>query len=1147
MSLKFVGLHAHTCFSVGDGFEYPQKHFDAAIAKEMSALAITDHGVATSFGYVLQAKKGYDKKGHKFKPIFGCEFYLVPDVADWKLQKEKAKEEKESSSEAVQEENVVIENEKDSKSKWFNPVNRRHHCVILAQNHIGLQNLFALITKSGIGDNFYRYPRIDFSLLKQHKDGLIVSSACVAGLPSFICQRDKEKTEEEIQRALQNEFMPLAEIFGPDKAFLEIQFNKLQEQRFVNDHLIKLSKTTGYKLLATADSHAPTEKDLLKREMYRILFRQGRGYKEEDLKLPESTELLEARLYVKNGEDMWNSYKEIYGNDSSNDEIIKEAIEMSYHIATDQIEDINPEGTLKLPNLYESPFSELKRLCLEGLKNKGLDKDQRYIERLITELKVIKDKNFSNYFLVLYKSLDKIREVTILGPARGSAGGSLVCYLLNIIQIDPIKNGLLFERFLSAARNESPDIDTDTSDRDKALDVLRKEFGDLNIFPVSNFITFQLKTLVKDISRLHNIPFEEVNEVTTRMEIEAKPHILNDIGHDQKLYVFDFVSAKKYSPTFQTFLNDYPSVGEHIESLFGMPKTIGRHAGGVVIVGDAFSSMPAIRVSKELQTPFTEGISGRHLEEWGLIKYDFLGVGTLRIIEKTIQLILKNKGVNDPSMEDIHNFINNHIHPDVINVADKKVFEKVYHEGNFPGIFQFSKQDVQNFCKKAKPNNVNDICAITALWRPGPIHGGAPEKYVEFKRNSSHLKKEHPIIEEVLKDNYYLIIYQEDFMQLAHKLAGFSLEESDNLRKLLVKPITSMADELKQKRKEAGDKFIEGCIKNGLSQTRAADLWEKEILGSISYSFNKSHAMAYAYLSYQTAWLYTYYEKEWIQAYLEEDNDKEKAISDVTGVGYKIGKISVNKSRKSWEIDGNTIYPSMLTIKGIGDLAVDELNEERSKLGGHFLSFEDFLLMEKEFGRKKEVRKIYKYSKFNRRALMALIQLESFEEFGIVGEGKLFQSYRHMYKAFDKNFDLLKKGTITLKEMSDFIPEDERHDWSNIEKIEIQKDLIGTYDKNLLFDKETLEVLKKYNVCPLGDLNERAQKIWFILNEYEQKKTKNGKPYWKLSISDGAGINKTFNYFNDLEVKKSAIYIGELVLKDGWVNSVSKSEIIRVS
>ncbi len=1148
-NLKFVGLHAHTGFSIGDGLGHPKQVTDFVLKNEMDGIAITEHGVMTSASYLLDAQKEYDKRGIKFKSIFGVEAYLIPDLNQWRKDREEAKDRKEQEKKASYEieENVVVENEKDSKSKWFNPVNRRHHGVLLVKNQTGLENLFRLITKSNIGDNFYRFPRIDFNLLKKHKEGLVFSSACLAGLGAWVCLRDQDKGSSEIQKSLENEFMPLLEIFGSENAFIEIQFNKVPEQKFVNDELIKLSKRTGYKLVATADSHAPSRDLVLDREMHRILFRQGRGYKKEDLIIPTSEDQLDCLLYPKNGPEMFSAYKEMYGADFENDSLVKDAIERTYYIAHDHIENVRPNPTLKLPVLYESPFQKLKELCLAGLQEKTLDKNEIYINRLIAELKVVKEKNFSNYFLTLHRAMELLREVSLTSPSRGSGGGSIVCYLLGITQLDPIKHNLLFERFLSAAREEAPDVDVDCEDRDDVIELLKKEFGEYNVLAVSNFVTSQLKSLIKDISRLYDISFEEVNEVTKKIEFESRHQILEEIDHDQKLYELTHERAKKYSSTYQTFLIDHPEVEQRIVNLFRQPKTLSRHAGGVVVAADAEGAMPAVRVAGSLQTCWSEGMAVRHLEQWGLIKFDFLGLATLRIMKKCINLILIEQGNKNPTMADVYEFYNKNLHPDVLDAADKEVFRYVYKSGQFPGIFQFSQGNAQSFCVRSSPDNVTDLAAITSIARPGPLAGGADKLYVELRHGRITQKLEHPVLEEVLGPTYGLLCFQEQFMLLANKLAGFSLEESDNLRKLLVKPVTSLADELKQKRIEAGEKFISGCVANGLTLIRAKKLWEEEILGFVSYGFNKAHAVGYAYVSYQCAWLYTYHEKEWIRAYLEDDADREKAINDVTGVGYKIGKLDVNKSRKNWEIEGNVIYPSMLTVKGIGELAIDELNAERAIQGGHFMTFDNFFFKEQEFGKKKQIRKVYKYSKFNRRGLLSLIQLESFDSFEIVGDGKLFQTYRHMHKAIEKNYDDLKKGRITLEASAESIPEDDRHDWSNIEKIEIQKELIGTYDKNLLFDKEVLSILQKYNVVPLSDLSETPQKIWFIMLDYEKKQTQNGKDYWKLSISDGAGIKKTLNFFDKLEVKKNAVYIGELNLNNNWVNAAFKKELIRVS
>jgi DNA polymerase-3 subunit alpha len=1136
--MKFVGLHSHTGFSIGDGLSFPKDHFEFVIKNsESNCLAITDHGNMNALGYAIQGQNELRKKGINFKAISGIEAYIHPNLEEWK----RLKENKGKKSDTV----GFIENEKETKGKYYNPLNRRHHLVILAKNPAGLKNLFKLVSNS-YQEGFYRYPRMDFDMLEQHKEGLVISSACIGGLPSWIIFRDYEKGSEAIQKSLDIEFKPLLDIFGKENAYVEIQFNSLEEQKIANEELIIFSKRTGYKLVATADAHYPDPKLWRERELYRLLAMQSKGMTIEKDSIPKSVDELKCELYPKNGEQMFAEYKKMYQDDTRFDAIVADAIQITYDIAHDLIEDTEIDSTVKLPksiSKLNDPYEELKNLCVDKIKEKNLGSNREYLERLVKELKVIKIKNFSDYFLTLYRAVEVLNKELLLGPGRGSAAGSLIAWLLGITQIDPIKHGLLFERFLAEYREGSPDIDTDVEDRDLCLEILKKEFGEGNVVPVSNFNTLQLKSLVKDISKFYEVPFMVVNEVTMKMEQEARKSILDSIGGDQKLYVFDMEGAKKYSATFRKFLEEYPEVGNDIEALFKQIKSIGRHAGGVIICDDASSCMPMINIRKTNQTPWSEGMAAKHLEQFGLIKYDFLGLATLRFIRKAIELILIKQDKN-PSFQNVLEFYNNNIHPNVLDTDDITIYNHVYRQGRFPGIFQFAEPGVQKFCRQSMPGNIEDLSAITSIWRPGPMAAGVPKLYVERKMSGEKVEFEHPVLEEILGDTYGLLCYQESFMHLAHKLAGFSLSESDQLRKLLVRPVLSMATDLKKKRDEAGEKFINGCVENGISEQRARKLWDEEILGFISYGFNKSHAISYSYLSYQCAWLLTYHEEEWVKAVLSVDKDRDKAISDVGSIGYRVVKPDINESDFEWKSKNKVIYPSLMAIKGIGEKAVEELIAIRNEEGGFFKDLEHLLYKTeiKTYKTKpsKEVKK-WRFSKFNKRAFAALIQLEAFDSMNLVGPGLEYENYRQLHECLIGNYDLFKKG----KEIEKPLP---LQGWSNQEKIDMQKELLGTYDKSLLFSDSTLELFRKYNIRPLGEISEQEQYIWFIVKDWKPAVTKKGKPYLKIRISDMDDSPKTLNFFNKAEdLKKNSIYICKLYLNGGWINITYGNEMIKIT
>lgn len=1083
--MKFVGLHAHS-LSIGDSIGYPIDHFKFVVENaesESGALAITDHGTAISYGYILQAYNEFKKKGIKFKPLFGCELYTHPNLDEWKKHKEEAAEKKKDESDT----DLVVENESETKdkTKWYNPVNRRHHLVVIAQNKTGLSNLNKIISESYM-NGFYRYPRADFRFIQEHNEGLIISSACLGGPASFLILREIANGEDAVFKALDLELKPLYDSFGPERAYLELQFNKIPEQKIVNDILVKYSKRTGYKLIATADSHYARPEWWLDREIYKMLAQQSKGWKTSKEDLPQSIEDLKCELYPKNGQQMYDSYLKC--NPELDASLVKEAIERTYDIAHDLCEMIVPDGKFKLPirNISSSVEDKLREESFKALKSKKLDQNPIYIERLNKELDIICKKGFANYFLVLKEALSEIQKEYLTGAGRGSGAGSLTCYLLEITKLDPIKHNLLFERFLSENRNEAPDIDNDIEDREGAIQILKRVFGEDNVIAISNFNSLQLKSLVKDIAKFHQIPYDEVNKVTSVMEFEARNKILDEIGHDQKLYVFDFDGAMKHSPSFNNFITTYPEVGKHIKILFKQLKAIGKHAGGIALTDNAKENMPLIKIRGELQTPWSEGLTAKHLEQFGIIKYDFLGLATLRMIRNCIERILETNK-QDITFENVNKFYNEYLHPDVINQGDITVFKEIYHKGKWINIFQFTEKKAQEFCKAAEPKSINDISAITSIFRPGPLAAGADKAWVEAVHGGK-IKFEHPILEEILGPTRRQLCYQEQFMQLAHKLAGFTLTESDELRKLLVKPVQSLGEEMKIKRIEAGEKFIKGCIQNGLNEKIANSLWNDEILGFISYGFNKSHADSYAYISYQCAYLLYHYPAQWIASILDVEtngnaDDKFNVISLIKSHGYNIEFPEVNKSKDKWVIlDENTFLAPLTLVKGLGDKALSELMSNAP-----FKSIEDLLFNDN-----------ISYRAVNKGILDKLCLSEALSSL----MDDRFENDRHFYSCITAEKKTKSKFSKIIEENRGQLP------FSNQEIFENKSRLLGYLDIDLLMPEDVKTKLLEKNVPSIThfDLTE-GKYTWFYVSSFEEKISAKGNSYTLLKVM-GSGFDE---------------------------------------
>lgn len=1113
--LKFVNLHGHTGQSVYDAIGSPEDYAEWMLqnaGENSAAFAVTEHGNMNSIGSIVATQKKYDKSGAPVKIIYGVEAYYLPSVENWKLIKAKSdadkKDKKKSKSE--NDTSLVIEDSTESKGKYFDPIIRRNHLVLCATNSIGLKNLFRIVSRSYREDGyFYRKPRVDLKLLAEFNEGIIASTACLAGVPSW-CSLQEDDSDK-VFSLYDKELLPLMELFGKDRFFLELQFNRIPEQKLVNKDILEYSKRTGYNMIATADCHYPHPQMFRDREIYRLLGYQMQK-KDIDMSIVDKDiSEMDCELYLKNGDQIFDAYKESFADVCPDEELIKQLIERTYHIAHDLIEKTSPDDAIKLPDTFvpttqvKTPMDQLKKLCLEGLKGLGLS-GADYIERTRHELKVIKDLGVEEYFLAKKEILDTLKEHMLLGPGRGSGAGSLVNYLLGITLVDPLKHGLLFERFLSPSRAEMPDIDSDVAQKDLALGILKDHFGAENVLAISNYNRLQLRSLVKDISRLYDIPFQEVNNVTKTMEKEAKDKIMEEVGYDQKLYEFTFEKAKQYSPTLREFLDNHPEVGERIENLYREVKSIGKHAGGVLIIPNAESCLPIIRIRGEDQSPITEGITAKHLKYFGLVKFDILGLATLRIIERAIEVTLRqsNGGVK-PGISEVWDFYNTHLHPSVIDTEDQEIFKKVYRVGRFPSIFQFEKKAVQSFCKHAGPTSVMDISAITALWRPGPLKGQADKGYLNAAYKPT-IQDEHPIIQEVLSETRGLLLYQEQFMMLAHKLADFTMAEADRLRKLLVQPETSLASEMKEERLKIGEKFIKGCIDKGLKKERAERLWNDEILGFISYGFNKSHSVCYAYNSYACAWLYTYHEEAWMKACLECDPDPEKTINVARDLGYDVTKVDILLSEAvDWRVENNTCYPCLTSLKGIGTTAADELVALRGETFGGIV---DFLVDTSQ-----DV-PAWRWSKFNKKAMDALIRVEGLGSLDQVGPGKMFSSYAHMHRTIIENWNEIKKKK-NLKRVHECIQEladaAETKDWSTPEKIAMQKELVGFYDKGLVLAK-LHDTFKEFEIESVDEVEDEREKInvWGLVEKRTSRETKNGKKYLIVSVSGKSTITYDF-------------------------------------
>lgn len=1085
-TIPFVGLHAHSVAgSPFDALGYPDEHMDFAYDNGMDALALTDHGNANGLaGQVLHAKK-MQKEGKSFKPIFGVEAYFIPSVANWKEDYERIKAEAKNKSEYEAEQSgTTVENEA-SKKKMKSVLNRRRHLILLAQSQEGLQNIFKMISTSYVGDNFYRYPRVDYALLKKYNKGVIAASACLGGVYAGNYWENREEGADAILDAMRKTTQKMQSIFG-DRWYGELQWNNVPEQHELNQYIIQMHHEFGIELISTADSHYYNPEVWKDRELYKRLGWLGKGrpdYLSEEL--PVSVEEIGYELYPKNGDQMWESYKhysKLCGVEYD-DELVKASIARTHDIAHRRIESFLPDNTVRLPDFVvpegSSAGQTLAALCVEGLRSLGLENNAEYAERLRYEVDIIDDRGFSKYFLTMKAISDMAVEKQLVGPGRGSAAGSLVSYVLGITQVDPIKYGLQFERFLTKGGSGYPDIDYDVSDPMVLKEHLIDQWGDDTVVPITNWNTLQLRSLIKDISKFYGIEFTEVNNVTSKMVHEATPLAKKAHGITAGVYAPTFEELMMYSETLQKFLQKYPHIKTHVEALYGQTRSASRHAGGVVIGERLDEWMPLINSGGVRQTPWSEGQNVRHLEPMGFIKFDILGLASLRMVEGAIERILRrHHGVKSPTFDQIKSFYDEHLHPDKIDLDDSEVWQNIFHEGKWAGIFQFTEGGAQSFCKNAKPDNITDLAAITSIYRPGPLSAGVDKMFIGAKQEPDEVEYLNNTVRSVTEETYGFLIFQEQIAMLAHKLGkDLTLDEGNKLRKLLTKKGTGAVAEEKDK---IFHKFKTGCVEKGMLESEARELWQTFEYFS-GYGFNKSHAVSYCILSYQCAWLLNYYPAEWLAAFLDKEPEtrKERAIATAKSLGYKVEPLNVNTSGTVWEIDetGHTLIQPLTSIKGLGDKAIEQIINHRP-----FNTIEEFLFHPEIV-----------YSKLNKKSIHALTLAQAMND--LVDDR--FSGLKHFYSAVA--VDRPRKPKNLEENIAKYEPEG---DFSEEEKLEYLVSLTGVFPISSVVTTRVRQKLDELYIPPISEFDPGLGVTWFIPRECKLKKSKNGKNFYVVKVID---------------------------------------------
>lgn len=1084
-SIPFVGLHGHSGFSLFDGFSFPADHLDFAYSNGLEGHAFTEHGNMNSFSYAWQHIRKMKKEEKSFKYIKGVEAYYIPSFTKWREQYEEQKEKKKE----IKSENLGSFSENEEETKTAKPrsvVNRKSHLVILAKNNDGLTNLFKLVSASFKPEHFYRAPRIDLEMLRENSKGLIVGSSCLGGIMANDYWQHKENGETAIQEAMTKTAQSFLDIFGED-FYAELQWNAIPEQHEVNQNIIKIARKMGIKLISTADSHYPNPDTWKVREVYKRL---NPAFSFDET-IPDSVDEMKYELYPKNGDQMWESYKKyssLLRQEYDDDEILK-SIEETHKIAFEKIEEYDIDTKPKLPSFITKGQDENKVLEDEAWygfyqKTKDFpdDKKKLYEKQLKLELSVIRDRGFAGYFLTTKSLIDYARTMMLVGYGRGSAAGALLSYVLGITQVDPLRWGLSFARFMRRDQTDFPDIDSDFADNALLKEKLVELWGENSVVSITNWNTLKLKSTLKDLARFFNIPFEEVNGVTKQMMKEATPPAKKKHGITAGVYEPTYDELLEFSPTFNKFLAQYPELKEYFDRILGEIKSAGAHAGGTLISENLDEKMPLIYVKGTRQAPWTEGQTVRHLEPLGFIKFDLLGLGTLGVIQKCIERILQNQLGRNPQFAEVREWYENNLSPDVLNLEDKQVFQNIFHEGKWLGIFQFTEQGAQTFCKEAKPENISDLSAITSVFRPGPLQVGAHRTFVDVGNGTEFPAEWHPVVDKILEPTRGILVFQEQLAEIAWKMGkDIDEDEANLLRKVLTKKGTGKEAEVKDR---IYQKFLDGCVEKGMEKKKVDQLWNTMIKFA-GYSFNLSHSVSYSMISYTCAYLATYYQNEWVCAFLDYETDKdtpakprkEKAISLVRSLGYKVQLPDINLSGTAWNIvDGKLVQP-FTTIKGLGVTGIEEILNNRP-----FETIEGLLFHP-------EIR----YAKLNKKCLDVLCRSGALKSL----QDERFSGDKHFWSVVA--IDRPKKLQNFEENLEKYRAEG---NFTNLERIAYQINIMGSLPLSEIVNDKMMKKFHKLGLPSLSELGEDSGRCWAILTDYRKKLTKNGRPYVELDITD---------------------------------------------
>ncbi len=887
-----------------------------------------------------------------------------------------------------------------------------NHLVLIAQNYQGYKNLMKIVTH-GYLEGFYYKPRVDTEILKKYNEGIICLSACLKGiLPETLIYNGLEAGKQVAEE--------YSSIF-PGRYYIELQNHGIPEELQNIQLATKLAKEMNLPIVATNDAHY-AKKEHYKAHDVHICIGTGKHLSDKNrLKYPGH------EFYFKSQDEMFSLFKQ-FPEALENTRALTDSVDLQIPMQDYHLPWYSIPGDKKSKDIDEY----LKTLCSTGLKDKYENINGEINKRLDYELSVIKKMGFASYFLITADFVEYAKKNKIpVGPGRGSAPGSIVSYALGITNIDPLKHNLIFERFLNPDRISMPDIDIDfcVERRGQVIDYLKSIYGEDSVTQIITFGKMNARAVIRDVGRVMSYSYSEVDKIAKMIPEGPK------VTLDQAL--------KQNSDLRTVSQTNYKELIDNAKVLEGMTRHASIHAAGVVVApGDLTDFVPLYRSS---QGDVTTQYDMKELESIGLLKMDFLGLRNLTVIDKTIDLIKKR--------------FNEDIDIDKIDMEDPKVY-KLFAKGLTVGIFQFESAGMREFLKKLQPKSIDGLIAMNALYRPGPMQN--IDRYIKRAHGKEKVEYVHPLLEEALKETYGIIVYQEQVMQIANIIAGFTLSEADEMRRAIGKKIRSLMDKM-------ADKFVKGAVKNGLSKAKAKQIFEL-IDKFAQYGFNKSHSVAYSYIAYQTGWLKTHYTAEFMSANLtSEMNNTNKVvvlINECRKLNIKVHAPDINKSGINFEpLNDKEISFGLNAVKNVGVKALEQCIEVRSK-HGEFKSIFDFISkVDQRLVNKKVLESLILAGAFdslnkNRAQLFEAVDLA-------INYGNQVdkQSNKNQINLFGDQEELIKVPDLPIIE-----------DWENQEKLSKEKEVLGIYVSGnpLIKYADTIEELSNYDFSEERILKENS-------------------------------------------------------------------------